>query len=45
MLDPDREVPESWPKELRDEAGLDGQPNGPNLTSAEAWAGFTYQGR
>jgi hypothetical protein len=44
MLNPDREVPESWPKVLRDEASLDGQPNGPNLTSTEAWAGFTYQG-
>jgi CHAT domain-containing protein len=44
MLNPAREVPESWPKVLRDEASLDGQPNGPNLTSTEAWAGFTYQG-
>ena len=45
MLDPYREVPESWPQELRDEAGLDGQPAGPDLTSTGAWAGFTYQGR
>ena len=45
MLDPKREVPESWPAELQDEASLDGQPDGPNLTSTEAWAGFTYQGR
>lgn len=45
MLNPDREVPDSWPNELRDEASLDGQPGGPNLTSTEAWAGFTYQGR
>lgn len=45
MLNPDREVPGSWLKELREEASLDGQPGGPNLTSAEAWAGFTYQGR
>ena len=45
MLDPDREVPGSWLKALREEASLDGQPGGPNLTSAEAWAGFTYQGR
>jgi hypothetical protein len=45
MLNPDREVPHSWPAELRDEASLDGQPNGPSLTSTEAWAGFTYQGR
>lgn len=45
MLNPDREVPGSWPAQLRDEAGLDGQPDGPNLTSAESWAGFTYQGR
>jgi hypothetical protein len=45
MLDPDREVPASWPKEFRDEAGQDGQPDGPSLTSTEAWAGFTYQGR
>jgi hypothetical protein len=45
MLDPDREVPESWPQVLRDEAGLDGQPAGPDLTSTGAWAGFTYQGR
>jgi tetratricopeptide (TPR) repeat protein len=45
MLNPAREVPESWPKTLRDEASLDGQPAGPNLTSTEAWAGFTYQGR
>jgi tetratricopeptide (TPR) repeat protein len=45
MLDPDREVPGSWPDLLRDEASLDGRPDGPNLTSTEAWAGFTYQGR
>lgn len=45
MLNPDREVPASWPDLLRDEVGLDGRPDGPNLTSAEAWAGFTYQGR
>ena len=44
MLNPDREVPGSWPKALRDEASEDGKPDGPNLTSAEAWAGFTYQG-
>jgi len=45
MLNPDREVPGSWPKALRDEASQDGKPAGPNLTSAGAWAGFTYQGR
>lgn len=45
MLNPDREVPESWPKLLRGEAGLDGKPDAPNLTVTEAWAGFTYQGR
>jgi CHAT domain-containing protein len=45
MLDPDREVPASWRAELRDEAGLDGRPGGPDLTSIETWAGFTYQGR
>ena len=45
MLNPDREVPGNWPDELRDEASLDGRPDGPNLTSTEAWAGFTYQGR
>jgi tetratricopeptide (TPR) repeat protein len=45
MLNADRAVPESWPIELRQEASLDGRPGGPNLTSAEAWAGFTYQGR
>ncbi|HMD94662.1 MAG TPA: CHAT domain-containing protein, partial [Trebonia sp.] len=45
MLNPGREVPGSWPDYLRGEASLDGQPDGPNLTSTEAWAGFTYQGR
>ena len=45
MLDPDREVPASWPQELRDEVGQDGRPDGPSLLGTEAWAGFTYQGR
>jgi tetratricopeptide (TPR) repeat protein len=45
MLDPDREVPDSWPRMLRQEADIDGEPYGPDLTSIEAWAGFAYQGR
>lgn len=45
MLNPRREVPDDWPKPLRQEADLDGRPDGPNLTSTEAWAAFTYQGR
>jgi CHAT domain-containing protein len=45
MLDPDREVPSGWPRVLREEADMAGRPGGPDLTSPEAWAGFTYQGR
>jgi CHAT domain-containing protein len=45
MLDPRREVPDSWPAVLRDEASLAGEPDGPALSGLEAWAGFTYQGR
>jgi hypothetical protein len=41
MLDPDREVPGGWPPDLRNVVGL----GGTDLTSTEAWAGFTYQGR
>ena len=45
MLDPDRQVPRGWPRVLREEADMAGRPGGPDLTSPEAWAGFTYQGR
>jgi CHAT domain-containing protein len=45
MLDQDREVPDSWPRVLREEAALAGGPGGPELTSPGAWAAFTYQGR
>jgi hypothetical protein len=45
MLNPDREVPDSWPRVLREEAALAGGPGGPELASPGAWAAFTYQGR
>jgi CHAT domain-containing protein len=44
MLDPDRDVPDNWPKVLRDEAAMAGRPGYPDLASPEAWAGFAYQG-
>ena len=45
MLDPGRDVPGHWPRELRDQAELAGDPDGPDLMSPAAWAGFAYQGR
>ena len=45
MLDPGREVPAGLPKELRQEAELSQDPDGPDLASPAAWAGFGYQGR
>jgi tetratricopeptide (TPR) repeat protein len=45
MLDPGRDVPGHWPRELRAEAELAGDPDGPDLVSPAAWAGFAYQGR
>lgn len=45
MLDPGREVPADLPKELRQEAELSEDPDGPDLASPAAWAGFGYQGR
>ena len=45
MLDPGRDVPGHWPRELRDQAELAGDPDGPDLVSPAAWAGFAYQGR
>ncbi|MGH3155913.1 MAG: CHAT domain-containing protein, partial [Streptosporangiaceae bacterium] len=44
MLDPDRCVPDNWPKVLRDEAVMAGRPGYPDLANPEAWAGFAYQG-
>ena len=45
MLDPGRPVPSDLPPELQGEAELAGEPDGPDLTSPAAWAGFSYQGR
>lgn len=45
MLDPGRDIPEHWPRELREEAELAGSPDGPDLASPAAWAGFAYLGR
>jgi hypothetical protein len=45
MLEPGRDVPSHWPRELRDQAELAGDPDGPDLVSPAAWAGFAYQGR
>jgi hypothetical protein len=45
MLDPGRDVPGHWPRELRAEAELAGDPDGPDLVSPAAWAGFAYLGR
>jgi tetratricopeptide (TPR) repeat protein len=45
MLDPARDIPGHWPRELRAEAELAGDPDGPDLVSPAAWAGFAYQGR
>ena len=48
MLDPKRDVPGHWPRELRDLGGAGRrprQPDVPDLASPAAWAGFAYQGR
>jgi hypothetical protein len=45
MLDPGRDVPGHWPRQLRDEAELAAEPDGADLASPAAWAGFAYQGR
>jgi hypothetical protein len=45
MLDPGRDIPGEWPRELREETGLAAESGGPDLARPAAWAGFTYQGR
>jgi hypothetical protein len=45
MLTSRRDVPHGLPRELREEAELAAGPDGPDLASPVAWAGFAYQGR
>ena len=48
MLDPNRDIPGNWPRELRDlveQADDPDNPDVPVLASPTAWAGFAYQGR
>ena len=48
MLDPKRDIPGHWPRELRDlveQADDPDNPDVPVLASPAAWAGFAYQGR
>jgi CHAT domain-containing protein len=45
MLDPEREIPGHWPRELREEAELASDLDGQDLASPVAWAGFAYLGR
>jgi tetratricopeptide (TPR) repeat protein len=48
MLDPKRDIPGHWPRELRDlveQADDPDSPDVPVLASPAAWAGFAYQGR
>lgn len=44
MLGPVRDIPDSMPRELRQEAALPAAKGGPDLAGPEAWAGFSYQG-
>ena len=48
MLDPERDIPGHWPRELRDLVEQADDPDDldvPVLASPAAWAGFAYQGR
>lgn len=44
MLDQDREIPDAWPRALREEAAMADPLEDSGLASPQAWASFTYQG-
>jgi len=48
MLDPEHDIPASWPLKLREQAAIPDDPDDPDeppLVHPAAWAGFAYQGR